>query len=476
MLLEIVGISLAVILLVLALVELFNRNAIFEWSVALRHLMSRERRRLVSIITVISILGVLVGVMALVVVISVMDGAQEDYLAKLIDQFSHLEIWESDPAWGTVRPLENWREVCEIIETDPDVIATSPVLRFFSMLKRDARFDNSRSFRPSQIYGIVPEMEARVSRLLPQEYEKSAEGSESEGALGPMGGLLDVKNVPPIRGKRSPGEREVVLGHLLARQMGLDLGDDIYALTGQVAHTAMGIVPKQSKLRVAGIFRSGLFQADEMIAYCSLETAQEINLQEGTVDFIHARVTDRYKADSIKERVREELTKKTRRSYIVRSWSELNPEFFQALWLEKIAMFIILLLVVVVAGLNIISTLILVTMEKTRQIGILRAMGCPRRSIARIFMKQGFLIGAVGTILGVLGGLFLCWFIKTQLLDFTRDIIPEAIYGLEGLPVLVKPMTVFLIMISSMSISLLASIIPAWQAARLDIVEALRYD
>ncbi|MFW6256262.1 MAG: FtsX-like permease family protein, partial [Candidatus Sumerlaeota bacterium] len=401
--------------------------------------------------------------------------AQEDYMAKLIDQFSHLEIWEREYEHGPIHPMENWQKVCDIAEQDPQVVAASPVMRFFAMLKRDSSFDENRSFRPAQIYGIIPDMEEDVSRLLPQA-EEETDDDNIDGEFYYSGGVLNVKDVPPLRGKREPGEGEIVLGHLLARSLDLKLGDRIYALTGKVARTAHGIVPKQSPLTVVGIFKSGLFQADEGIAYVSLETAQKVNLRGNNVDFVHCRVNDRYQADTIRDRVQALLGMKTKGNYVVRSWGELSPEFFQALWLEKLALFIILLLVVVVAGLNIISTLILVTMEKTRQIGILRAMGTSRRSIARIFMKQGFLIGAVGTLVGVVTGLFSCWFIKTQLIDFTRDLIPEAIYGLDGLPVLVKPMTVFIIMVSSMVVCLLASIIPAYQASRLDIVEALRYE
>lgn len=433
----------------------------FELFIAMRHLMSRERRRLVSIITIISILGVIIGVAALIAVISVMDGAQEDYFKKLIDQYAHLETWQREP-WGGVTGLENYQEVTEIVEADSDVIAASPVIQRFAMIKSHAGFDNERDFRPARIFGIDPEKEDKVSKLLPMEQKEDKQFIDMEDQGGPQ-----------LIGKRVPGEREIVLGNLLARQMRLTVGNEVYALTGKVAHTANGMVPKQSRLKVVGVFRSGLFEADQNVAYVSLKTAQDIYMMDDTVDMIHARVENPYQADAVRQRISAALESALPASFITRTWGELNPGFFKALFLEKLAMFIILLLIVIVAALNIISTLILVTMEKTRQIGILRAMGCSRQSISRIFMIQGALIGVVGTGLGVLLGLLVCWVLENFL---PKDILPPEVYGLDGLPVLIKPVTVALIMGCSVGICLLASILPAFNAARLDIVEALRHE
>ncbi|HBF34000.1 TPA: hypothetical protein DDW35_05505 [Candidatus Sumerlaeota bacterium] len=428
-----------------------------ELSIALRHLMSRERRALVSVITIISIMGVIVGVAALITVIAVMDGAQHDYLAKLIDQYAHLEVWQFDEA-GAQRPGENYDAVRKIMDQDPEVLGASPVLQGFAMLKRDAKFDNMASIRPVQIYGIDPKLEEKVSKIVMQ--PKVLKEGEVD---------LD----PPLQGTKDPGDHEIVIGCELAKLMRLGLGDEIYAITGKVAHTANGIVPKQSKLRVAGIYKSGVYDMDSKVAYTSLKTSQDLQMIEDEVTMIHARLKDPYRADIVKAHIQDVLETKFNKRYITRSWGELQPEFFRALFLEKLAMYIILMLIVIVAALNIISTLILITMEKTRQIGILRAIGASRRMIARIFLIQGALIGVVGTASGTLIGFLICYILKYHI---PKTLIPEAIYGLNGMPVLIQWDTVLTIAALSIGTCLLASIIPAYGAARMKIVEALSHD
>lgn len=441
----------------------------FEFFVALRHLMSRERRALISVITAISVLGVVVGVTALIGVIAVMDGAHRDYFRKLIDQYAHLEVYAYDPIGG-VRDMENYRELMAEIEKEPEVVAVSPVLKGYAMIKREAGFSSMHEFRPSQVFGIDPEAEDRVSRLIAEDGRQ-------------------------VMGKRVPGEREIVLGRLLARQLGIaspvrapdgrpmkdeqgrevwrwQEGQEVYALTGKVARTATGIVPKQSRLRVVGIFHSGLFDVDRGVAYVSLETFQQMNVLGDVVNLVHARVEEPYRAEGVKKRLTLRLQQRFGPRYLMRTWAQLNPEFFKALKLEKLGMFVILLLVVLVAGLNIVATLILVTMEKTREIGILRAMGASRRSIRRIFLFEGLFIGILGTGIGVLAGLVLCYFLKYH---FPIE-LPEAVYGLDGLPVQVRLSTVLIIMGCSIAVCLLAALLPATQASRLDVVECLRYE
>ena len=441
----------------------------YEFFVALRHLMSRERRALISVITGISVLGVVVGVTALIGVIAVMDGAQQDYFRKLIDQYAHLEIYAGD-GFGGVKDMANYRQIMAFVEKDPEVLAASPVLRGYAMIKREAGFSRTHAFRPAQVFGIDAEAERRVSQLI------DGDGRE-------------------VMGKRVPGKREIVLGRILARQLGIAWpvrgtdgkvakdaegkemwqwrqGVDVYAMTGKVAVTANNITPKQSRLRVVGIFHSGLFDVDRGVAYVSLHTFQQMNVLDDVVNLVHARLDDPYRAEDVKDRLFQGIRNQFGPGYLMRTWAQLNPEFFKALRLEKLGMFVILLLVVLVAGLNIIATLILVTMEKTREIGILRAMGASRRSIRRIFLFEGLFIGILGTGIGVVAGLILCYFLKYH---FPIE-LPEAVYGLDGLPVQVRLTTVLIIMASSVVVCLLASVLPATQASRLDVVEALRYE
>lgn len=434
--------------------------------IASRHLRSRERRKLISIITLISIVGVVVGVAALIAVIAVMDGAQNDYFKKLIDQFAHVIVKRVEP-WGEYGLVKDYEALIDVIEEDPEVIAASPVLERFALLRRPGTGgDNARAYRPARIFGVDPELESRVTNLVPDAPE-NLDTIPIWERLGP-----NRKDVPDLMGKRIPGNGEIVMGRMLADQMGLNIGDEIRALT-KVAHTANGFVARQPTLKVAGIFKSGLFETDQMVAYTSLETAQNLYVLDRGVDLVHARLKNPYAADAVKKRLLQKMRTRFTDYYMVRSWGELNPEFFKALFLEKLAMFILLLLIVCVAALNIISTLILVTMEKTRQIGILRAMGTSRRAIARIFLLQGALIGVVGTGLGVILGLAICAVLKYWL---PKDLLPESVYGLDGLPVLVRPATILIIMVSSITICLLASIIPAFTASRMNIVEALRHE
>ena len=385
----------------------------FELFVALRHLMSRERRALISVITTISILGVIVGVAALVAVIAVMDGADRVYMRQLIDVYSHIEVYDVSGAG-----FAQYREIVKEVEKDPEVVAASPILKRFAALKLDSNFSDSGAMVPAMILGVDPDTEGKVSKI-----------GRKEGM---------------VMGKRIPGDGEVVLGNKLSEQLRVAVGDIVFAVNNKIARTANGPIIKQSKLKVAGLFRSGIYEVDNTFAYVSLKTAQNMNVLDDQVDFVHASVKNPYMADAVKKT----LSKRLGPGYKVQSWADLSPDFFAALKLEKIGMFIILLLIVIVAALNIISTLILVTMEKTREIGVLRAMGCSRRSIRRIFILEGAIIGVAGTVLGVGLGLIIAYLLPHIPLN-----MPEAIYGFSGLPVYVNYMTILIIVGSSIAIS-----------------------
>lgn len=412
----------------------------FEFYVSLRHLLSRERKAVVSVITAISILGVTIGVAALVIIIAVMDGANQVASKQLVDVYAHIEITSKK---GLVK---DYRDLLKIVSSDPEVIAASPVLKRPAALKLDSGVSNSRSMGYAMVMGVDPNLEGEVSRI-----------------------GLDTGDVV---GERIPHERGMVIGEEVARQLGLGLQDTVYAMPGNISNTANGPIPKQTKLTVTGIFKSGLYEVDRDTVYTSLATCQAMNMLDDVVDMIHAKIKNPYDADTVRNRILAKLREKYGDTYTAKTWGELNPDFFQALTLERLGMFIILMLVIIVAALNIISTLILVTMEKIREIGVLRAMGASRRSIRRIFLIEGALIGVIGTFLGVLLGLVGCWFIKYHL----HFEMPEAVYGLTGLPVAVQWTTILEIITCSISVSLLASVIPATLAARLDIVEALRYE
>jgi len=442
-----------------------------EFFIALRHLMSREKRRFISVITFISILGVLIGVGVLIIVISVMDGAQQDYFTKLIDQYAHIEVWRTGHLSGDAAPIRDFARLQKELAKDPDVVASSPVIKrnvLLVKISRNQDAENARAYQPAMIFGIDPNQEVHVTKLLPGEDVQASSLTLSDLHLtDPY-----AKDAPKLMGKRIPGDGEIALGIILALQMRVDIGNEVYAIS-RIAETANGPVPKRSRLRVVGIFKSGLFEADQGAAYVSLTTAQRISTLEDEVDFVHARLRDPYLAEPVAMRLSMALPGKMNEDFFVRPWGRLNPEFFKALYIEKMVMSLLLMLIVIVAALNIIATLILMAMEKTRQIGILRAMGMSRRKIARIFVIEGALIGFVGVFIGDLLGFGICFLLKKYV---PTEWIPPAVYGLEGLPMLIKTSTVLTINACSIGVCLLASIIPALGAARLDIVEALRYE
>jgi lipoprotein-releasing system permease protein len=409
----------------------------FEFFIALRHLLSRDRRAVVSVITTISILGVIIGVAALVVIIAVMDGAQQVTFKQMVDVYADIEVSSKKGL------MKDYREILQIVDSDPDVTGASPILERPVALKiTSGMLSDSRSMGFAMVKGVDPALEGKVSQI------------------------------GQVVGQRIPGDKEIVIGSELARQLGLNLGDTLYAMTSAISNTANGPVPKTTPLTVVGIFNSGLYEVDQQIAYTSLGTCQRMNLLDDVVDTIHAKTRNTSEARAVRDRILAKLNSRFGNLYAVQTWEQLNPDFSKALYLERLGMFIILMLVIIVAALNIISTLILVTMEKTREIGVLRAVGTSRRSIRRIFLIEGALIGIIGTFLGVILGLIGCWFLKYHL----HIELPAAVYGLKGLPVAVEWKTILEIVVCSIGVSLLASVIPASLAARLDIVEALRYE
>jgi len=405
----------------------------FELFVSSRYLASRERRGLISLITIISIAGVAVGVAALIVVIAVMDGFDEELMDRIMGSASHLTIRRS---WAEA--IEDYRSVLGIVESDPEVIAASPLIARQALLQAEMRIEANKV--GVQIEGFDLARERKVTSF-----------------------IRDVKV-----GKAEPGEREIVLGLVLARRLGVVIGDSVYAVT-KLKRFAMGPHPKVAKLRVCGVFQTGLYDVDANFAYVSLATAQRIFLLGDVADQIHCRVRDPYNLEPVKRRLREHLGG---RMLTVIGWDELNPDFFSALKLEKIVMFIILLLIVIVAAFNIIGTLVMIVIEKTREIGILRSMGTTQRQILLIFLFQGLIVGLCGIIVGMAIGFFVCWSLSTW---FPIQ-LPAGVYGITRLPVLIRWQTVTIITLAAMAICLVASLVPAWRAARLDPTTALRYE
>lgn len=392
----------------------------YEYFVSLRYLLAKRKEKFISIISTISILGVAVGVCALIVVIGVMAGFDNDLRDKIVGTNSHLVIEKEGG-------IEDPNSVIERINVFPHVIAASPFLNGQVLIVYGNQ-TNSIILR-----GITPSEEIKVTRI--GEYIKKG----------------SIKNLK--------GEG-ILIGSEFANKFNLDVGDAVPIIS-----------PFDGKIRnfkVVGIFNSGMYDYDLNLAFVELRKAQELYGMGTKVGGVGVKIDDVYLAEDLKMRMQRELGF----PYWVRSWMDLNRSLFSALKLEKLAMFVILSLIIIVACLNIISTLIMVVMEKTKDIGILKAIGATNRSIMAIFTLEGFLIGTIGTILGVASGLGLSYLLeKYQFIQLPRDI-----YYIDRFPVDVQFGDTVAIVIAALMISLLSCIYPAWQASRLNPVDALRYE
>lgn len=410
----------------------------FEWFICLRYLKAKRKQSFISLITIISVVGVAVGVMALIVVLAVMTGFTDEFRAKILGVNSHIVIQKfggeiTDPA-----PVR-----AKILAT-PGVIGATPYIY------TQALITGGEGGTGAVLRGIDPDTASTVTSL-----EKHLT----------QGSLADLKSRPTQSGSRPvPG---IIVGRDLARQLNIAVGDRVKLISPSGPLTPMGIIPRLKACRLVGIFETGMYEYDSSLIYVSLDTARDfLNLSEG-VHGIEVRLDDIYAADRIARQIEAELGS----SYVAKDWIRLNKNLFSALSLEKTALSIIVALIVLVAAFNIVSTLIMVVMEKSRDIAILKAMGATSAKIMRIFIYEGLVIGVTGTILGVLGALGLC-----ELLSRYHFIKLPDVYPMSTLPVKILPWDITLIALSAVLITFLATLYPSWQASRVEPAEALRYE
>jgi len=385
-------------------------------------LFTKRKEKFISAIGLISVLGVAIGVMALIVVIGVMTGFDKDLRDKIIGNYSHITI-------GSYRGLaaSEYGQMEKKILASPHVIAVSPYVQGQVLTKEGQRF-----FAVS-LKGIDPQKEGSVTKI--RQYIK-------EGTIARL------------------GADSVIIGKELASYLGLGLGASLetYSPSG-----------KKKALKVSGIFASGMFDYDLNLIFTSIPTAQEILGMNDQISALALKLDNLYLADTVKK----ELANTLGFDYTYKTWMEANQNFFAALNLEKLTMFIILTLIILVASFNIISTLIVMAVEKTKDIGILKALGMSSASIRKIFTFVGLTIGTCGITLGAAGGMLLCGLLKKY--QFIK--LPKDIYYMDKLPVkIVFWPDVAVIIIAALLITLAASVYPAVKAAQLKPVEALRYE
>jgi lipoprotein-releasing system permease protein len=412
----------------------------YEFFIGLRYLKAKRKQTFVSLITIISIAGVTVGVTALIVVLAVMNGFKDDLRDKILGVTSHVVISRFD---GNISDYE---AVEAKIEKVPGVEAATPFIYTQVMIS------SRQAISGAVLRGVDPDTASEVINLSKNLRVGSLKDLAAEkGLKGPIG---------------TPG---IILGNELARNLGVSQGDPVSVISPLGRLTPLGQVPRSQTFRVTGIFDSGMYEYDSTLAYVSLWAAQRFLGIGNRVTGIEVRAFDIYQADKVARAISKALDGYP---YWSRDWMRMNKNLFSALKLEKIVMFIILTLIILVAAFNIVGTLIMVVLEKTRDIAILKSMGATRRSIMKIFMIEGAVIGLVGTILGLLGGYILCELLATY--KFIE--LPQDVYYISTLPVKMNPMDVTLIAVAAMVISLAATLYPAWQASRLDPAEAIRYE
>jgi len=404
----------------------------FEAFIARRYLTARRKQAFISVITFISALGVTIGVMALIIAIALITGFQNDVQNKILGSTSHIMVKNYSE-----QGIGNYDALIARIGSLDGVVNASPVI-----------LEKAFLIGPINSEGVM-------LRGIDFEEEKTSSSWLRNLEMGKI----------PDSGTRREG---ILLGRDLAFSLGATAGSAIDALTTATRLSPLGALPKRKKFEVTGLFKTGLYEFDSGTALISLKTAQRLFNLEGRINVIHIRIKDIFQAPQVAGSIKAFLPPDT---YAI-TWMELNRSLFSALKLEKQLMFFTITLIVFVAALNIIATLILMVMEKTRDIGILIAMGATSRHIRKIFFMQGAMIGVIGTAMGTALGLIWCWLANT----FELIKVPQDIYQIPFVPFRIQPSDLLMIIGVTLLISFLSTLFPAHRASRVDPVDALKYE
>jgi lipoprotein-releasing system permease protein len=411
--------------------------------------MAKRKQAFFSIITVISIISVTIGVMTLITVLGVMSGFENDLKEKILGTNAHIRIFKFD------KGIENYPFVSSQVAKIKGVIATTPFVYSEAMLSSEATVSGI------VLMGINPQTVGQVTNL-----QQSLIKGNLDNLMHP-----GLPGLPPY----APNLPGIFIGKELAKFFGLSYRDEVTVISPLGEQTPMGMVPKMKKFRVVGIFDSGMYEYDSKWAYIFLPAAQQFFQMGDAVTGIEVKVSNPYEAHTIAQNIE----KKMGFPYQVRDWMEMNKNLFSALRIEKIIMFVILVLIILVASFGIISILIMVVMEKTSDIAIMKTMGAKASSIMKIFMIDGLVIGIFGTLLGTMGGLSLGKNIQAvaNLLEkrFHINLFPPDVYYIDKIPFQINPTDITLIIVITLTVSFFATVFPSWQASRLDPAEALRY-
>ncbi len=406
---------------------------------ALRYTRAKKRTHFISFITLTSILGITLGVTALITVLSVMNGFQSELRQRILGMTSHASITGYDGR------LRDWRQLARRLADQPHILGSAPFVEGQVMLTFGRRVSGS------MLRGILPEREAQVSAVV----DKMTHGSLQ--AL-------------------QPGSYGIVLGAELARYLGVWLGDKITVITPQVTTTPAGILPRLKRFTVVGIFEVGMYEYDRNMALVNLEDAARLLRLDGAVSGLRLKLDDLFLAPQ----VAEALTQKLGAGFFVTDWTRLHSNFFRAVQMEKRVMFIILMLIVAVAAFNIVSTLVMVVTDKRADIAILRTQGMTPGAIMVVFILLGSIIGLFGTLAGMAGGIALALNVETIVPAIERlfgiHFLSADVYYISELPSELHWGDVWRICGLAFVLTLLATLYPAWQASQVKPAEELRYE
>ena len=407
-------------------------NLPFEVHIALRYLLARRKQAFISVISLVSTMGVAVGVTALVLALALMTGLQQELRNRILGATAHIFVWKQGGITDYQAEAARMRAV-------PHVTGAAPAILGKALVSSGS----GEAF--VTLKGIDPALEATVTDI-----QRAMKSGKLERI-----GTAALDDLPGI-----------VIGTDLAKSLGVTEGDDITLLTPQGSLSPMGLVPRSRRVRVVGIFSLGLYEFDAAYGFVSMSLARRMFDRDG-VELIELRVDDIYSASAVAKTIPDRLGP----GYLTQTWSDMNKALFSALWLEKMAISITIGLIVMVAALNIVASLVLLVMEKSPDIAILKTMGASARSVMAIFMFQGLVIGTVGTLVGAAGGYGLA-----AMLDRYKLIhVPIDVYQIAYVPFVLQPLDLAVVIVSAIGICFLATLYPSRQAAALEPAEALRF-
>lgn len=404
----------------------------FEFFIAGKYLKAKRKEGFISLITFLSVAGVTVGVMALVIVIAVMSGAETDFRKRILGLEPHILLMNYSGKF------DGYSEILSKIDQSDHIKGASPILFAQAMIR------SSHSFSGVMVRGIDPENTfSLIKGFGPDQLKKSLGQPPKPGGF--------------------PG---IILGKELAASVGVTKGDKVILMSPNGFISPIGQIPAMKRFVVAGTFDSGMYEYDSALAYVHLNQAQHLSGAREKISAIGIWIDDVFNVKPVEQ----SLSDLSGYPFYLRNWMEINKSLFSALKLEKTAMFIILTLIILVAAFNIASALIMMVMEKTKDIAVLKAMGATNKTIRKIFILKGMIIGTFGTLIGTLSGVLVCYFLKRY--DFIK--LPDA-YPFSTLPVQLEALDVLIISMSAIVICFFSTLYPSYKASKMDPVEALRY-